>query len=244
MERGALIALAAGGGRLNEVDGLRRGLGVSFTSSHRANLIRLQLIERVDADLRITDRGWAWLLDEVGAARPSGSMGLGPLYAVLRALRDGVARNGLDLRTFLTGSGHAAAPAAPQDAYSTLLADAAWVEAENAIALALQDMPSFSRTLKRLESLPVDSAGHLRSRAERQVALAAEQVFQSIRLAAFRRGLVVDEERGVTIPFDPIAYESDFPTRQGEPVVVLKSAVVRKADGVRTVVARGMVEPC
>ena len=128
--------------------------------------------------------------------------------------------------------------------YEKKIEDSAWADAEGALALALQDMASFHRTMNRAADPSVEVDAAVRQRALRQVELAADQVFQSVRRAAARRDLMLKHERGETVAYDAVEYESDFPLEQGENAIVVKSAVVRASGDNETVIVRGIVDPC
>jgi hypothetical protein len=103
-------------------------------------------------------------------------------------------------------------------------------------------MPSFARQIRRLE-VGLSGAEDMLGLA-RQVDLAAGQVFQSVRQAALRRGLRERHARGETMSFDAAAYESDLPIQQGEPALVVRSAIVRGEGEEERVVLRGRADPC
>lgn len=141
-----------------------------------------------------------------------------------------------------SGSGEAKGLSSGSDMYDHLVAEGARTESDLALAMALQDMPSFSRQIRRLEGGLAGSTDQLG--LVRQVDLAAGQVFQSLRQAALRRGLREKHARGETMMFDAAAYESDLPMQQGESAQVLRSAIVRGEGEDERVVLRGRADTC
>ena len=261
-ERSALLAMAFAGGRLHETSDIRGRLGLKFTRFDRHNLIARGLIRshrRSPKTLELTEDGWAWAYQEMMANKPSGVMGLGTLYSALADVRRVLDQRGENLRSFFdvkdpgaseaTGAGAQGAQASlpePSDrhSYEKRIGEAAWAEADNALALALQDMPSFLRTLDRSRSLSEADRQQKFEGALRQIQLAAEQVFQNVKRAASRRDLLAPHARGDIISFDAAAYESNGDIGQGDKSVVVKPAVTREVAGVVHVIARGIADPC
>jgi hypothetical protein len=157
----------------------------------------------------------------------------------------GVQESGLGLPSLSpdpSAMGEAKPLVSGSDVYDHLVAEGARTESDLALAMALQDMPSFARQIRRLEGGLAGSTDTLG--LVRQVDLAAGQVFQSLRQAALRRGLREKHARGDTLVFDAAAYESDLPMQQGESALVLRSAIVRGEGEDERIVLRGRADPC
>jgi hypothetical protein len=261
VERGVLIALAAAGTALRDVDDLDKRLRIRATPTSLKKLAGLGLIRAMSGEVRaheLTEAGWCWLEEEASAAVPAGSISLGPLYALLAALARAIKQRKLDIRSFLhetpaanapTAAGPAAkSPAAAptvielpeqSNGQASALSEAAWSDSEVALAYALQDIPSFTRVLDRFDGASSDK----QAKSLRQVELAAQSIFQNLRLAAARRGLSLTHERGATAEYDPVAFECSEPLSLGEHVIVVKSPVVKNSYGSPIVVAKGIADP-
>lgn len=262
VERSVLIAMATAGGKLHQTADIRQRLRLNFTREHREKLISLGLIRNNKnsvKSLELTGSGWAWAQSELVAEKPAGTMGLGTLYAVLADLRRVLDARGESLQSFFLPEGDQ--PRAPADAAPTgavafspdasepvcsdqRMGEAAWAEADNALAMALQDIPSFSRMLDRARSLPGPDSNPKFETSLRQIELSADQVFQSVRRAASRRDLQVQHIKGEIVAFDAAAYEANDLVSQAEKSLVVKPAVTRNVAGIVHVIARGIVDPC
>lgn len=107
-------------------------------------------------------------------------------------------------------------------------------QADLSLAIALQDIPTFSARKARLQQ----------SGAEiEQLALAAEGVFQHIRMAAKKRRLEVLYEREEDVAFDAAYFDCFAEVKEGDTVRVKKQAVVRKTGDGELVIVRGVAEP-
>lgn len=263
VERAAIVALATSGGRLHETTDLRQRLGLAFTRAHRLHLIETGLVrsqKKSAKSLELTDDGWARAEVELRALKPAGTMGLGTLYAVLGELGRVLASRGENLRSFFANEASSAvdpdtADKAPRDItsltevvgredYGNRIGEAAWAEADGALAIALQDIPSFARALERARLLPEQERSKQYDSLMRQIELSAGQVFQNIKRAASRRDLVVQHSRGAAVAFDAAAYDANDTINQGEQVKVVKPAVVRQGGNVLHVIARGIADHC
>jgi hypothetical protein len=128
-------------------------------------------------------------------------------------------------------------PAPQQPTQQSLLKEAAWSEADQALARALQDSGRLVRSLDKLEAADDEIAD--RTAATRG---AANLVLQWIRQAGRLRNLECLGAFGGLTEFDPEFHEFQD-AAPGEPVRVMKPAVVRRAGAGQIVVLRGEVEP-
>ncbi|MCG3777194.1 MAG: hypothetical protein JW395_4070 [Nitrospira sp.] len=240
VERGVLLALVAEGQPLREAGDLKARFNINMAASHRKNLKALGLINTTPNPFthELTDQGWNWAASELTATVPPGMMGLGPLYALLHGIDRALRARSIDLRTFFTTE--VVKPSEPQiPDRSTLISDAAWSASEVALAYAMQDIPSFQRVLQRFDA----SSPQKQTTSLRQVELAAESIFQNLRLAASKRSLRLSHVRGAEAIFDPVAFDSDDMLSGGEPIKVAKSPVIKTTQGEPIVVAKGVAEP-
>lgn len=109
-ERAVMIALAALGGRASNAK-LKKDFGLDFSGQKHKQLSKLRMLEvhqtapgrPIDAFV-LTDAGWAWVEEEMGAKLPAnaGAAG-GALYALLAALKP-VADTVGGLKALLSGS--------------------------------------------------------------------------------------------------------------------------------------------
>lgn len=236
VERGTLLALMAAGGPLRENADLKATFGIALKASHRAKLQRLGLVETSKGPLahRLSEKGWEWAQIEIGATKPKGQMGMGPLYAVLGGLKRHIESHGLSLSDmFVRGSERSPAPPRSD------LHEAAWSEADEALGQALQDMHIFTRSLDKLREAASGDFAALAKRSD----LAANLVLQSVRLAAKKRELSLVPEPGAETAFDPVSQLSDEAVAPGDRVRVRKGAVFRGAPRTGVVVVKGEVEP-
>ena len=151
VERGALFVLMANGRPLRESADLKAVYGLALKPSHRTKLQRLGLIETTKKPWThaLSQKGWQWTEEQLSAARPKGQMGMGPLYALLHGLRRHIERHRCTLRDVFSEAGKTTDIAA-QDR----IENAAWAEADEALAQALQDMSVFNRALNKLHGRP------------------------------------------------------------------------------------------
>src|SRR5215470_12594362 len=161
VERGALFVLMANGRPLKESADLKAVYGLALKPHHRAKLQRLGLIETTKRPWThvLSDKGWQWAKEQLSATRPKGQMGMGPLYAVLHGLRRHIERHDYTLSDVFSKAGKKTDTAA-QDR----LENAAWAEADEALAQALQDMSVFNRALSKLQDAAQDHMSELAKR--------------------------------------------------------------------------------
>jgi len=236
VERGALFILMAEGRPLRESADLKAVYGLTLRASHRDKLQRLGLVKTTNKKPfthAITEKGWQWAKEQLSAAIPKGQMGMGPLYALLRALRQHIERHDYTLkdlfsdgkRTDTTARGH--------------VENAAWAEADTALAQALQDMSVFNRAIKRLQEAGPDHISELAKRT----ASASNLVLQSVRQAARKRELSFATEEGGETAFDPAMHRSDEKLKIGTAVKIRKAPVIRGPAKLGVVVLMGEVDP-
>jgi hypothetical protein len=109
-ERAALLALMAEARELTNAE-LHAVAGFSLTGQPRRRLVERKLVtsRKVGRTFahELTDDGWAWCKDELGAEPPAraGSLG-GALYALLAGLRRHLARGGQLYEIFQPDVGH------------------------------------------------------------------------------------------------------------------------------------------
>lgn len=247
IERGVLIALMTDGGFLLENADIVQRLQIGMKKSHRTRLKELGLIETREKPFahKLTDKGWGFVQNEFPTDVPSSQVKLSALNALFTGVHSALERRNETLKAFFD-SGSEPAPVRPdpetfkpqktvieQDA-----ADAAWSDAENALAMSLQDLPTFSVRSKKLNGeLPED----LKFVFE-QVELAAEGVFQNVKLVASKRGLQTLYERGEEVGFDADLFDCDEDVDDGETVIVKKQPIVKIKGDNRFVLARGFAE--
>jgi hypothetical protein len=225
IERGALFVLIAEGRPLKENAELKKRHGLSFTAKHREKLQRLGLIkvEPGPWTLRLTEQGWKWAEAEIASTQPKGQMGLGPLYAILNGLNRHVKQQGYSLKKIFR---------------EDHVQQAAWSEADEALAQALQDIPKLLQALDKLEEASANDSNLLISKAIG----ASNVVLQSVRRAAQKRELSSLSEAGSEAPFDPLVHRADVQTKPGVPVRVRKSPIIRGPASAHFVVVRGEVD--
>lgn len=123
--------------------------------------------------------------------------------------------------------------------YERKIREAAWSEADEALAQALQDIPVFMQTIAKLKD---DTPGDL-SDIVRRTSAAAQLVLQSVRLAGKKRQLALVSEEGSETAFDPTKYRAYVAAEPGERVKVRKAPVIRGSADTGVVVAWGEAEP-
>ena len=131
----------------------------------------------------------------------------------------------------------AASPASPEPTQQSLLKEAAWSEADQAIARALQDAGRLGRSLDKLETATSGEAG-ARVTSTRG---ASNLVLQWVRQAARLRNLECLGTFGDSTAFDPVFHDS-HDAALGDRVRILKPAIVRANGSQRSVILRGEVE--
>lgn len=238
VERAVLLALMSAGRPLRESADIQAHYGFSVKPAHRAKLKTLGLVETTPGPWThsLTRKGWDWAKSELESAPPKGLMGLGPLYAVLNGLHRVLSPKGVTPEQFFQEG--AIAPKA--DRLGADLSNAAWSSADETLALALQDIPTFERVLGRYEGALSGEAGA----AMKQIRLASELVLQHVRQAASLRGLQAMYAKSEQAVFDPVEFESDDPMSAGAKAAVIKSPIVKStAAGPPIVVVRGLAEP-
>jgi hypothetical protein len=209
--------------------------GLAIKRSHRLKLHDLGLIEVAGSrafSLALTKKGWAWLEAELTAPKPKGSAGLGPVYAALSVIGQLTKRLGLPLERALVPNGLAPAPPdleirAPE-----------WIEVDEVLARALQDISVFSSALSRLR----EAAKGTLEKEIRRADLSANLVFQNVQLAARKRALDLDGAAGSETSFDPVFFYSDEDIKPGAPVRIRKPPVTRGQGKKKIIIQPGLAE--
>jgi hypothetical protein len=236
VERGALFVLMANGRPLRESADLKAVYGLALKPGHRTKLQCLGLIETTKKPWThtLSQKGWKWAEEQLSAARPKGQMGMGPLYALLGGLRKHIERHHWTIRDVFSEAGKTTDIVA-QDR----IENAAWAEADEALAQALQDMSVFNRALSKLQEAAQDHTSELIKRT----AAASNLVLQSVRQAARKRELSFATEEGRETKFDPVMHRSDEDLEIGAAVRIRKAPVIRGPAELGVVVLAGEVEP-
>jgi hypothetical protein len=130
-----------------------------------------------------------------------------------------------------------AARLAPPD-QTTLLREAAWSEADEALGRALRDMGALDRSFERLESVVGGEAAERTHRARS----ASNFVLQWVEQAARKRSIKALNAVGERVQFDPALHTLDDDAAPGEFVRVVKPSIVRGDGAQQVVLLRGEVE--
>ncbi len=236
VERGVLLVLMASGRPLRESADLKATHNLALTPDHRAKLKRLGLVETTERPFThtLSPKGWEWAREQLSAERPKGQMGMGPLYALLRGLHEHMDRHNYSLREVFSEGGKANANGARDS-----MENAAWAEADMALANALQDMSVFTRSMSKLQDVAQGNTAALAKRA----VLASNLVLQSVRQAARLRELSFATEEGGETTFDPVMHTSHEHLTVGAAVRIRKAPVIRGPAKLGVVVLTGEVEP-
>jgi hypothetical protein len=233
VERGILFILMAQGQPVRQ-SGFKSVHGLAVRKGHRQKLEEQGLIEVSKAPFAfaLTKSGWAWLSAETAAQKPKGLLGLGPLHAALSAIGQLANRLGLPLEEALASN------EPPPDAPPPTIRQPEWVEVDESLARALQDISVFSAALSRLRESAKGALEHEIKRAE----LSANLVFQNVRVAAKKRGLDLDGTVGAEASFDPVSFYSNEDIELGAPVRIRKSPVTRGQGKKKVIIQPGVAE--
>ncbi len=232
VERGILLILMATGQPVEQA-AFKTVHGLSVRKAHRHKLAQAGLIEVCNERLAfsLTREGWNWLRAELSAPRPKGTLGLGPLYAVLGAIGQLTGRLDMPLE-----AAFGPAPAAPAKAPADN--GVAWSEVDEPLARALQDITVFATNVARFK----DAASASFEKEFKRVEASANLVFQSLKLAAAKRKLDLDGQIGSETSYDPVLFHSDDLVKLGEPVRIRKSAVTRGHGKAKVIVQPGLAD--
>jgi hypothetical protein len=156
------------------------------------------------------------------------------------------AASGAKLREDAAKPAGGARPPAPEpggDASSgpdqtTLIREAAWSDADEALGRALRDMGALDRSFERLESV-VDGEAAERTRRARN---ASNFVLQWVEQAAHKRSIKALNAVGERVQFDPALHALDDDAAPGDYVRVVKPSIVRGDGAQQVVLLRGEVE--
>jgi hypothetical protein len=239
VERGILFILMAQSGPLTQTDfaGVH---GLTVRRQHRLKLQELKLIEVSEGPLTLalTKKGWAWLGAEIHAPEPAGRKGRGPLHAALRVIGRLTKRLDIPLEEALAQDVPPPSPAGAAASPDADIRQPEWVEVDEVLARALQDIAVFSAELLRLREAAKGTLEREIKRAE----MAANLVFQHVKLAARKRGLDLDGTAGSEACFDPVFFYSDEDIKLGAPVRIRKSPVTRGHGKTKIVIQPGIVK--
>jgi hypothetical protein len=231
VERGVLIVLMAQGEPTTQADFKNRH-GFEVKKNHRLKLAEAGLIEvagKTQYTFTLTKDGWEWLSQELTAPPPEGSKGLGPLYAALGAINRLVKRLGLPVEEALK--------AGETPAHSDIR-EPEWIEADESLARALQDIPVFTRALNRLRN---SGGAGLKDEID-QAELSADLVFQHIKLASKKRALALEGQVGEEVAYDPVHFSSHDDVNLGDRVRVRKPMVTRGQGKQKIIVQLGLAD--
>jgi len=234
VERGVLIILMSSGRPIRQVE-FKTLHGLTVKKSHRCKLSELGLISVTKRfSFSLTSAGWAWIKGELFTPPPKGVLGLGPLYAMLNALSRVVSELGLPLEVAL--GLNSVEWTKPQIAEGD--SKFAWSDVDEPLARALQDIPVFTSSLGRLR----EAASPALEKDIKRIEMAANLVFQSLRLAAAKRQLNLDGQIGSEAAYDPVLFHSDDLVELGDPVRIRKSAITRGHGNAKVIIQPGIAE--
>ena len=243
VERSVLVALMAAGGTLKENAELAGRYGLKMTASHRKTLSGLGLVKTTRSPFThtLTDEGWAFLASEFPLDVPRDMVKLGGMNALVAGVQRACEANGLSLAGFFAGkAGKPAKTKAEKKAPEDAVAEAAWSESEEALAMALQDMTAFAARLER----QARAAGDDQAQVFKQLSLNAENVLQSVRQAARKRDLDLAFEPGAEAGYDAAMFDCYEEMDDGEAALVVKQPVIKHtAPDQSIVVLRGLASP-
>jgi hypothetical protein len=121
---------------------------------------------------------------------------------------------------------------------ASIVKEAAWSDADEALGRALRDMGVLDRSFQRLESV-VDGEAADRTRRAKD---ASNFVLQWVRQAAHQRNIKALNSVGERVQFDPVYHNLDDDAAPGDYVRVVKPSIVRGSDATEVVIIRGDVE--
>jgi hypothetical protein len=233
VELGILFILMAQGQPVKQ-SGFKSEHGLAVKRGHRQRLEEQGFIQVSENPFTfaLTKKGWTWLEGEAAAPKPAGIMGPGPLCAALGAIGQLAGRLGLPLEEALASNDP------PPDPPSTAVRQPEWIEVDESLARALQDIAVFSAALSRLRE---SAKGALESEIKR-AELSANLVFQNVRVAAKKRALDLDGTVGSEASFDPVFFYSNEDIELGAPVRIRKSPVTRGQGKKKVIIQPGVAE--
>ena len=241
----SLVTFAYDGGRfdgnhvalIHELRGCARGATAppSADGAPVAALIYAMLSDQTVDNIVEIKSALASLLRDVGQADRS----VAPDEVVLVAagqldpdlpeeLRDRGSKGGLDAAKTLPGADQA-----------EFVRAAAWMDADGALARAVQDMGVLARAFEQLETVVEDEAADRARRARG----ASNLVLQWVRQAARERSIMALNQTGEHVAFDPLLHWMEDEGVAGDQVRVIKPTIVRGTGSNQIVLIRGEVEP-
>src|SRR5262249_21709922 len=120
----------------------------------------------------------------------------------------------------------------------SIIREAAWSDADEALGRALRDMGVLDRAFERLESA-VDGETAERTRRAKG---ASNLVLQWVRQAARQRSIKALNSIGERVQFDPVYHDLGDDASAGDYVRVVKPPIVRGNGAQQIVLLRGQVE--
>lgn len=226
VEHGVMIVLMTEGRAVKQAD-LKNRYGLAVKKQHRQKLVEVGLVEvksKPQITFALTKKAWAWLSQELTAPIPKGTVGLGPLYAALGVIGKLAKHLGLSLEEAMN------VQVLPPGGD---IREPEWIEADESLARALQDIPVFTRALTRLRDA---AKGDLVDEID-STELSADLIFQHVQLAARKRSLVLEGQVGAEAAYDPVLFYSDDDVRFGAPVRIRKPTVTR-GNGNKTIIVQ------
>jgi hypothetical protein len=121
---------------------------------------------------------------------------------------------------------------------ASVIKEAAWSDADEALGRALRDMGALDRSFERLESV-VDGEAAERARRAKD---ASNFVLQWVRQAVHQRSIKALNSVGERVPFDPVYHDLGDDAAPGDYVRVVKPSIVRGSGAQQIVLVRGEVE--
>ncbi len=126
----------------------------------------------------------------------------------------------------------------PPPNQESLIREATWTDADEALGRALRDMGTLDRAFQRLESVVEDEAAERTRRARN----AANFVLQWVEQAAHKRSIKALNVVGERVQFDPALHALEDEAELGDYVRVVKPSIVRGNGPQQVVLLRGEVE--
>ena len=136
------------------------------------------------------------------------------------------------------GSPRPESGAGPHPDQASLIREAAWSDADEALGRALRDWGALDRSFERLESV-VDGEAAERTRRAKN---ASNFVLQWVQQAAYKRSIKALNSVGERVQFDPVYHDLQDDAEPGDYVRVVTPSIVRGDGAQQIVLLRGEVE--
>jgi hypothetical protein len=235
VERGVLLVLMAEARPLRELADLKAVYGLAIKAHHRTKLQSLGLITTTKTPYThvLSQKGWQWAEEELSATRPKGTMGMGPLYALLRGLQTHIQRHGYTLKDIFSATPNKTGGASTgENNIKNALAETAWVEADQALARALQQTPALREAIRE----PTELGLRLRNQIG--------AIVQAVRASAAKRELEIEGDPGSETAFDPVKHAQDDPrVKSAKRVRIITPTVFQGRGTARRIMRVADVEP-